>query len=105
MVKNNIVETYEGNTSVTRTIQIYWHTQEGIFRYYPTDSEVVNLRLFDKRGKTIFEDAALIEGDDIIVTFPDNMLPGDYDYEVTITLENKDKPITVLSSKYHVERR
>lgn len=102
---SNVIDTYEGNAAVTRTVCITWSTTEGKYRYYPLPNEKVKLRFFDKQGKTITETEAEFEDEEVLVTFPDDLPAGDYDYEITIQLEGNDKPTTILTSKFHVGRR
>lgn len=102
---SNTIETYEGNAAVTRTVCITWSTKEGLYKYYPLENEKVKLRIFDEEGNTLIEKEAEFEDEEVLVTFPENLPPGDYDYEITIQLEENEKPTTILSSKIHVGRR
>lgn len=101
----NVINTYEGNSGAERTVCIIWSTKEGRYRYYPDPDDKVKVRLFDKNGDTIFEKDAEFQDEEVLVTFPDDLSSGDYDYEITIQLKNHDKPTTILSSKIHVGRR
>lgn len=100
----NTVETYEGDSAVIKTLQVIWQKKEGPYRYIPVAGEdTVKLRIFNKDGIRIEKDCTF-DGDDIVVTFPDDFTPGDYDYEVVIFLpEQKEK--TIIASKFHVSRR
>lgn len=102
---SNIIDTYEGNSAAVRTVCITWNTRDGKFIYHPDPEESIKVRVFDSKGNTIAVKEAEFEDEEVLITFPDDLQPGDYDYEITIRLKENEKPLTVLSSKIHVRRR
>lgn len=101
----NVITTYEGDSAATRTVCITWLTKEGRYIYHPDPDDKVAVRVYANDGTVLIEKEALFVDGEVLITFPDNLVAGDYDYDVTIHLEDREKPITILSSKIHVRRR
>lgn len=102
---NNIINTIVGNTAVTAVFKIIWAMQEGCYLYIPAADDVVKLRFFDNKGKTIVEKECNIDNNEIIIEFPEGLSEGYYDYELNLYMSGNELPRTLTSGKFHVGRR
>lgn len=101
----NIITMYEGDSAATRTVCITWLTREGRYIYHSEPDDKVTVRVYDSDGKVFVEKEAEFDDGEVLITFPDDLKAGDYDYDVTIQFKGKEKQVTILSSKIHVRRR